>query len=122
MDENQAGEEYEHAMRFWNHVTDRGGRVVLKAIETPKTEWSSPFEAWSDAYEHELKVTARISKIGELATSLGDKSAEPMLAWFYDEQVEEEEQTMKVRDLLKKIGDNVGALFMLDGKLGNRGK
>jgi ferritin len=118
----QASEEYEHAMRFWNHVTDRGGKVVLKAIEGPKTEWSSPHEAWSDAYEHELKVTARIIKIGELAASLGDKSAEPMLSWFYDEQVEEEEQTMKVRDLLEKIGDNVGALYQLDAKLGSRGK
>jgi ferritin len=116
----QAGEEYEHAMRFWKHVTDRGGRVVLKAIEEPKTNWSSPHEAWSDAYEHELKVTARIIKIGELAASLGDKSAEPMLAWFYDEQVEEEEQTMKVRDLLEKIGDHVAALYQLDAKLGTR--
>jgi ferritin len=118
----QAGEEYEHAMRFWEHVIDRGGRVILKEIEAPKTEWSSPHEAWSDAYEHELKVTARIIKIGEVATNLGDKSAEPMLAWFYNEQVEEEEQTMKVRDLLKRIGDQVGALYQLDAKLGTRGK
>jgi ferritin len=118
----QASEEYEHAMRFWKHVTDRGGRVVLKAIEEPKTSWSSPVEPWEDAYQHELKVTARIIKMGELAASLGDKSAEPMLAWFYDEQVEEEEQTMKVRDLLKKVGDHIGALYQLDAHLGSRGK
>ncbi len=116
----QAKEEYEHAMRFWTHVTDRGGKVELKAIESPKIEWSSPLEAWEDAYQHELKVTKRIFKIGEIASNEGDKSAEPMLAWFYDEQVEEEEQTMKVRDLLKLIGDSTNALFMLDSKLGAR--
>ncbi len=116
----QAKEEYEHAMRFWTHVTDRGGKVELKAIDGPKTEWSSPLEAWEDAYQHELKVTKRIFKIGEIANAEGDKSAEPMLAWFYDEQVEEEEQTMKVRDILKMIGDSTNALFMLDGKLGSR--
>ena len=116
----QAKEEYEHAMRFWNHVTDRGGRVVMKAIEAPKIDWTSAHEAWSDAYEHEKKVTARIFKIGEIAANEGDKSAEPLLQWFYDEQVEEEEQTMKVRDLLKKVGDHVGALYMLDAKLGQR--
>ena len=49
----------------------------------------------------------------------GDKSARPLLQWFYDEQVEEE-QTMKVRGLLKKIGDATNALLMLDSKLGQR--
>ena len=117
----QAKEEYEHAERFWKHVIDRGGRVILKAIEEPKTEWSSPLEAWQDAFDHEKGVTARIFKIGELAKNEGDKSAIPMLNWFYNEQIEEEEQTMKVRDLLKKIGDSSNALFMLDAQLGHRG-
>jgi ferritin len=65
-------------------------------------------------------VTARIFKIGEMAEEEGDKSARPLLQWFYDEQVEEEEQTMKVRGLLKKIGDATNALLMLDSKLGQR--
>ncbi len=117
---DQAKEEYEHAMRFWKHVTDRGGKVVLKQIDRPKIEWGSPLEAWEDAYEHEKKVTRRIFKIGEIAERLGDRSAMPMLHWFYDEQVEEEEQTMKVRDLLRLIGDSKNALFMLDAKLGQR--
>lgn len=116
----QAGEEYDHAMRFWDHIVDRGGRVVLKAVEAPKSNWGSPLEAWEDAYEHEQKVTARIFKIGETAEEEGDRSARPLLQWFYDEQVEEEEQTMKVRDLLKKIGDATNALLMLDAKLGQR--
>jgi ferritin len=118
----QAGEEYEHAMRFWTHVVDRGGRVILEAIEKPETKWDSPLEAWKTAYEHEQKVTARIFKIGELAKKLGDKSAIPLLNWFYDEQVEEEEQTQRIADLLKMIGDAKSAIFMLDSKLGQREK
>jgi ferritin len=116
----QAGEEYEHAMKFWKFITDRGGRVTLKEIKGPKTEWSSPLEAWEEAYSHEKIVTERIMKIGELVEQLGDKSAIPFLNWFYDEQVEEEEQTMKVRDLLMKVGDHVGALYQLDSQLGRR--
>ncbi len=118
----QAKEEYEHAMRFWKHVVDRGAKVELKAIDAPKTEWSSPLEAWEDAYQHELKVTKRIFKIGEVAANQGDMSAIPMLNWFYNEQIEEEEQTMKVRDLLKMIGDSPNALFMLNAQLGRRGE
>ena len=116
----QAKEEYGHAMKFWNHVIDRGGRVILKAIEAPKTKWDSPLEIWEDAYQHEMKVTKRIFKIGKIAEKEGDKSATPLLQWFYDEQVEEEEQTMKVRDRLKMIGDSTNALLMLDSKLGKR--
>ncbi len=116
----QAKEEYEHSMRFWKHITDRGGRVVLKAIKAPKTEWESAYETWDDAYNHELTVSNLVFKIGEIADKEGDRAAGSMLQWFYDEQIEEEEQTMKVRDLLKIIGDSTNALFMLDGKLGRR--
>ncbi len=116
----QANEEYKHAMKFWDHVIDRGGRVILKAIEAPKTEWDSPLEVWKDAYQHEMNVTKRIFKIGKIAEKEDDKSATPLLQWFYDEQVEEEEQTMKVRDQLKMIGDSTNALLMLDSKLGQR--
>jgi ferritin len=116
----QAKEEYGHAMKFWDHVVDRGGRVILTAIEAPKTEWDSPLEVWENAYQHEMKVTKRIFKIGKIAEEEGDNSASPLLQWFYDEQVEEEEQTMKVRDWLKMIGDSTNALLMLDSKLGKR--
>jgi ferritin len=116
----QANEEYGHAMKFWDHVVDRGGRVILKAIEAPKTKWDSPLEVWEDAYQHEMKVTKRIFKIGKIAEKEGDKSATPLLQWFYDEQVEEEEQTTKVRDRLKMIGGSTNALLMLDSKLGKR--
>ena len=116
----QANEEYEHAMRFWNHITERGGRVILTAIEAPETEWKNPLEAWDVAYRHEINVTKRISKIGDLAQKEGDKSATPLLQWFYNEQIEEEEQTLKVRDLLTRIGDSTNTLFLLDAKLGQR--
>lgn len=54
------------------------------------------------------------------AEKAGDKSASPILQWFYNEQIEEEEQTMKVRDKLKMVGDATNALLMLDSKLGKR--
>jgi ferritin len=118
--ELQALEEYAHAMRFYRHIVERGGRVTMKAIDGPKTEWSSPLEVWEDAYNHEKIVSDRISKIGDMAEKLNDRAAVPMLQWFYAEQVEEEAQTMEMRDLLKMIGDSVPALLQLDGRLGAR--
>ncbi len=118
--EMQAKEEYEHAMRFYKFVFDRGGRVTMKPIAGPQTEWDSPLAAFEDAYEHEKKVSKRIYDIGEMAEKEGDKATQSFLKWFYDEQVEEEEQTARIRDLLKKIGDSIPALFQLDAKLGAR--
>src|SRR3990170_1729128 len=56
----QEGEEREHAMKFYDHLVDRGGRVLLKAVEAPKTEWKSALEVFEEAAAHEAKVTASI--------------------------------------------------------------
>ena len=118
--EVQADEEYNHAVRFYRHIIERGGRALMKAITAPKTEWTSPLEAFSDAYQHELSVTKRIYKIGEIADRLGDRSAEALLHWYYKEQTEEEKNTMEIRDVLKMIGESLPALLQLDARLGGR--
>lgn len=118
--EVQYQEEFAHAMRFYRHLTERGARVMLKQIEAPKTEWKSAHEIFADAYHHETIVTERIYKIGDIADRLGDRSTQAMLTWFYNEQTEEEANTMEIRDKLKLIGDSIPALLQLDAELGAR--
>jgi ferritin len=118
--EVQYQEEFAHAMRFYRHLTERGARVVLKEIKAPQTEWTSAHDVFADAYKHELIVTERIYKIGEIADRLGDRSTQSFLKWFYDEQTEEEANTMGIRDKLKLIGDSIPALLQLDAQLGTR--
>ncbi len=67
----QAQEELVHAMKFYDFITERGGRVLLKAIEGPPTQWSSPLEAFEAALKHEEMVTGRINAIMNLAISEG---------------------------------------------------
>lgn len=43
----QAREEVEHAMKFFDHATERGGRVVLQAIDQPPVEFASPTDLFS---------------------------------------------------------------------------
>jgi len=118
--EVQFDEEYAHAIRFYRHVVERGGRVIFKAIDAPQTEWTSALDVFATAYEHEKVVTARIYKIGEIADKEGDKGAQGLLQWFYNEQVEEEKNTSEIRDNLKRAGDAPQILFMLDRELGAR--
>jgi ferritin len=49
----QASEEQGHAKRIFDYVHERGGRVLLKAIEAPETSWKSPLAAFKAALEHE---------------------------------------------------------------------
>jgi ferritin len=118
--EVQVDEEYNHAMRFYRHIVERGGRVIMKAIHGPQTDWTSPLDIFETAYKHEQVVTERIYKIGDIADKLRDRSAQNMLNWFYNEQTEEEKNTMEIRDQLAMIGENIQALLMLDTKLGAR--
>lgn len=48
-------EELMHAMRFFDYIVSRGGRVELYAIEAPPKEWKSPLDAFEFALAHEKK-------------------------------------------------------------------
>lgn len=116
----QAQEELEHAMRLFNHINRRGGRVVLKAIGEPPFDFGTPLETFEKALAHEQHITGCIHKLYGLATEENDYPAQVELQWFIDEQVEEEENTGRVVDLLKLAGDDKSALFMLDRELAQR--
>lgn len=116
----QAAEEIAHGFKFYTHLFERAGQPVLKAIAKPKAEWKSPLDAFQDAYKHELHITERIHMLVDLASKEKDKAAESMLQWFVDEQVEEEDQTLEIVELLKKVKDSFNGLMMIDHKLGAR--
>ncbi len=118
--EVQYQEEFNHAMRFYRHLTERGARVIMKQIDAPATEWKSAHDVFAVAYHHETIVTERIYKIGDIADRLGDRSAQSMLHWFYNEQTEEEANTMELRDRLKQIGDSLPALLQIDAQVAAR--
>ncbi len=115
----QSQEELFHAMKFFNHLKDREGRVELLALEKPATEWASPLEAFKAAYEHE-KMTASINGIMTIAHEEKDYAAFPMLNWFVDEQIEEEASVSKIAGELERIGTSGQGLLMLDRELGVR--
>jgi ferritin len=117
---HQAQEEMEHAMRLFNHLTRRGGRVTLKAIGEPPLDFGTPLEAFEKALAHEQHITGTITALYELALEEKDYPAQLELQWFIEEQVEEEENTGRVVELLKMAGDNKGALLMLDRELAKR--
>jgi ferritin len=115
----QAGEENAHALRIFDFINDRSGRVTLTAIEAPKTEWNSPLEAFEDAYKHEVKITGMINDLMNLAGAEKDGATHDFLEWFCREQVEEESAAQLHVSQLKLVGDGVG-IYLYDKELAQR--
>jgi ferritin len=116
----QAQEEVSHAIKFFDFINERGGRVVLHAIDQPPAEFKSPIDLFERTLEHERKVTGMIHQLYELALKENDYPTQVMLHWFIEEQVEEEDSASQILDTLERIGDKGHALVALDRELGRR--
>ena len=116
----QAAEEQEHALKFFDHILDRGGKVVLQTIDQPSVEFGSPTSVFEEVLEHEQKVTALIHKLYTLAVQENDYASQLFLGWFVNEQVEEEKNASLIVNTLKMVGDKGIALHRLDHELGER--
>ncbi len=117
----QEAEEREHAMKFYDFILERGGKVTLKAIGAPKTEWTSTLEVAEEVAAHEAMITASIYALYETALKEKDYPAQIMLQWFITEQVEEEKNAAQIVANLKLIEAHGTAVMALDHQLGKRG-
>ena len=114
---HHAEEEMVHAMKLYDFVHQRRGRVLLAPIAGPKTSWDSPLAAFEDAFAHERKVSQSIDALVDTAESERDRAAVSFLQWFVDEQVEEEEVVDTAIQKLRRIGDFGPGLYLLDREL-----
>jgi ferritin len=116
----QAREELEHAMKFYDFISQRGGRIQLAQIEAPPSEWNSPLAVFEDTLAHEQKVTGLINALVEIAHEERDHASQIFLQWFVSEQVEEEDSVGGVLEQLKLMGEAQGGLFMMDREMAKR--
>jgi len=116
----QAREELGHGMRLFDYVLERGGRVELERLDKPPAQFDSPLSVFEMALEHELKVTALIRRLHEVALERKDYATQVYLQWFITEQVEEESTAHLAVERLRMAGDAPAALLMLDRDFGAR--
>ncbi len=116
----QTQEEIVHVMKIYDFINERGGRILLQAIEGPPTQWDSPRAVFEAAYAHEQKVTGLINGLVDLAIKEKDHATHTFLQWFVNEQVEEEASADTIIQQLKMMESAPGGLFMLDRELAQR--
>jgi len=116
----QFQEEMTHAKKFFKYITERGGKVELKAIAQMPTEFDSIIDVFEKTQEHEQHVTALINNLVDVAIAERDHAAQSFLKWFVDEQVEEEANVQEILDTLKLINGQGNGIFMLDREMRQR--
>lgn len=116
----QTQEELTHAMKIYDFINERGGRVILKSVAEPVTEWKSPLAAFEAAYKHEQLVTSLINDLVNLAIEEKDHATNNFLQWFVNEQVEEESSVDEVVQKLKMTESVPGGQFLIDRELSQR--
>ncbi|AIO19098.1 putative ferritin-1 [Candidatus Izimaplasma bacterium HR1] len=114
----QYQEELAHSTKFMKYINERGGRVLIKGFEDPRTDYKSVLEVFEVALNHEFEVTARINNIMKIAHEESDYATISFMGWFVDEQVEEEDNFSTLIDKIKLVKD--AGLYMLDKELATR--
>ncbi len=116
----QSREEYTHAMRLYDFLIARNGRVKLLPIAQPQIDFGSVTEVFQIALDQEISVTEQINGLYEMAFNEKAFAALVELEWFINEQVEEEKTARDILYKFKLVKDDPAALLDLDRELGAR--
>ena len=116
----QVQEERFHAMKFYDFVNERGGRIILSEIEAHTVDFNSVMELFEAALKHEEFVTKSINELMDIALEENDHAAKSFLFWYVDEQVEEEASMDKIVNQLRMIDGKGHGMLMLDRELAQR--
>ena len=117
---HQADEEIVHANKFIDHMVDRDMHPKIGATSAPPSFFAFVQAVFEAALAHEEKVSASIRALYRTADSEGDLDSRPLLAWFLEEQIEEEATVSAIIGRLRLIGDDGSGLLRLDSELGQR--
>lgn len=111
-------EEREHAQKLMKFQNQRGGRILLQAVQKPeRDEWGSGLEAMQAALALEKNVNQSLLDLHSLADTHGDHQFSDFIEANYLT-----EQTEAIKDLsdkitnLKRVGTGLGE-YMFDKEL-----
>lgn len=116
----QYQEELTHALKFFDYVHDRDGRVILDPIDGVPADFEGIIDVFEKTLAHEQKVTAMIDNLVDVAIAASDHASQSFLKWFVDEQVEEEANVNAILDSLRLIDGQGNGLFMMNRELAGR--
>ena len=118
--DEQVKEEMEHAGRIKKFLQETGHGVKYRPLNPGEGEFDSIEDVFKKALEHEKEVTSRINDLVKEARDEGDQRVLNLLAWFVDEQIEEEDLFGVIVERLERINGQWSGLYILDNEMANR--
>ena len=103
----QYDEERGQAMKIVRYLHEVGGKVVVNAVDQPRSDYKSVIDIVQAALDSEIDITKKIHAIVALADSEKDYASRSFLEWFVDEQVEEISTMTDLLNLVKLAGPNL---------------
>jgi len=110
----QSQEEREHMTRLMHYIAMRKAVADIPALPKPKTNFANVKDVFELFLKNEQEVTKSINDWVTLSLKEEDYITFQFWQWYLKEQLEEENQAIKMLDELTLIGDNRSALYSFD--------
>ncbi|XP_039302815.1 ferritin, heavy subunit [Solenopsis invicta] len=112
-------EEHEHALRFFNYVKMRCGKVHLGVISPPDDQdWKCPLHAFKTALQLEIEVGRKLVAVNAIAEKHGDLNASDfIITGFMEDQMKSVNELGRLMTVLSGVGDQALARFKFDKNL-----
>lgn len=111
---SQSEEERLHMTKLVKFVNERGGKVIIPALEAPSTHYESLHSLFEKFLKSEIFVTEQINRIIFECLQNKDYNVHNFMQWYVTEQLEEEATARKLLDKLNIIGDDKSAQYFFD--------
>lgn len=118
--EIQAREEIDHGMILFDYILKRKAKIEFKALSAPEIEFNGVEDIFEKAYEHEKTISSSINRIASLTENECDLATRNFIDWYLKEQIEEEDNVLRILSKLKAFGADKASLYLLDNELGKR--
>ena len=118
--DEQVKEEMSHAAKIKNFLQETGYGIKYRPLNPGEGKFDSITAVFQKALAHEKVVTSRIHDLVKEAREEGDQRVLNLLAWFVDEQIEEEDTFSVLAERLERINGAWNGLYILDRELAAR--
>ena len=118
--DEQVKEEISHAERIKKFLQETGYGVKYRALDPGDGKFDSIEEVFKKALAHEKVVTSRIHDLVDQARKEAEQRVLNLLAWFVDEQIEEEDTFCVLSERLERINGQWNGLYILNNELAAR--
>lgn len=111
---SQSDEERTHMSKLVKFVNERGGNVIIPALDKPKETYQGLNELFEKFLESEMFVTEQISHIIYECLEHKDYNVHNFMQWYVTEQLEEEAMARTLLDKLNIIGSDKSGHYLFD--------